>query len=140
MPNFYGDGKVTMSLMNQGTYPLYDVRVTIVDQDLFATLVKKSNDVSRDIGKIQNESENFYKIGNLGQNQSLWIAKFDLDPKLGERNFIMSLLARNGKVNEFMRLRWVNDHWSTAVKALNQKGVVEEDIDRDYPQDQRDFP
>jgi hypothetical protein len=125
MPTFFGDGKVTMLLMNQGKYPLYDVQATIVDGDLFATLVKNSNDVSRDIRTIQNQSQQVYKIGNLGEHQSSEFIKFDLDSKTGARNFTMYLLARNGQVNEWMSLRWVKDHWSVAVIALNQKGILE---------------
>lgn len=139
MPTFSGDGKVTMLLMNQGKYPLYDVQVTIVDGDLFAALVKSSNDVSRDIRAIQSQSQQVYKIGNLGEHQSSSFRGFDLDSKTGARNFTMYLLARNGQVNEWMSLRWVKDHWSVAVIALNEKGVLERHIGDDFPKGEREF-
>jgi hypothetical protein len=139
MPTFDGDGKVTMLLMNQGKYPLYDVQVTIVDGDLFAALIKNANDVSRDIRAIQNQSQRVYKIGNLGEHQSSWLPKFDLDPKTAARNFTMYLLARNGQVNEWMSLRFVKDHWSVAVIALNEKGVLERHIGDDFPTSEREF-
>jgi hypothetical protein len=135
MPAFKGDGKVTMLLLNQGNYPLYDVQVTISDGDLIAQRIKKSDDVSRDISAIYDQSQRIYKIGNLGRNQSSWLEGFDLDEKTGARNFTMYLLARNGQVNEFMRLRWVKNHWSVAVTALNKQGVLEEHIGEDFPED-----
>jgi hypothetical protein len=139
MPTFRGDGKVSMLLMNQGKYPLYDVQVTIVDGDLFAELVKKASDVSRDIGEIQNQSQQVHKIGNLGEHQSSWFTAFDLDSKTGARNFTMYLLARNGQVNESIKLRWVKDHWSVATVALNEKGVLERHIGDDFPKGEREF-
>jgi hypothetical protein len=139
MPTFAGDGKVTMFLMNQGKYPLYDVQITIVDGDLFAELVKKSSDASRDIQAISNQSQQIYKIGNLGEHQSSMFTKFDLDSKTGARNFTIYLLARNGQVNEWMSLRWVKDHWSVAVIALNQNAILERHIGDDFPKDEREF-
>jgi hypothetical protein len=56
-PTFKGDGKVTMLLLNQGKYPLYDVQVTILDGDLIEQKIKKSDNVSRDIGAIYNQSQ-----------------------------------------------------------------------------------
>jgi hypothetical protein len=139
MPSFVGDGKVTMLLMNQGKYPLYDVQVTIVDGDLSAALIKNSDDVSRDINTIQSQSQQIYKIGNLGEHHSSWLPKYDLDPKTGARNFTMYLLARNGQVNEWMSLRFVKNHWSVAVIALNEKGVLERHIGDDFPNNEREF-
>ena len=46
------------------------------------------------------------------------------------------MLARNGEVNEEVKLRFVEVKWAVAYKAYNQNGIISEKIDEDYPKDQ----
>ena len=130
------EAKLTLLLMNEGKYPLYNIQVTIFDGELFTALMKNSDNVPRDMGAIFDQSKRIIKVGDLGVSQLTEIGKFDLDPKVGTRNLTMYLLARNGQVNEEMHLRWIKGNWSVAFKAYNETGVLKENVTADYPRDQ----
>ena len=135
-PAFKGDGKLTMRLSNAGKYPIYGVHVTIIDQDLFSRLVKDSKDITSEVPAIYERSKNDFAIGDLGQNQVGDVMTYELDTKIGQRNFLIYSIARNGQVNEELRLRWINDRWLAAFKVYNDKGTLDETVGNNFPRDQ----
>jgi hypothetical protein len=143
IPLFTGTERISMSLHASGKYPIYDFQITIVDQDMFALLLKQFGGNSVDWEYVSKNAETTFTIGNMGPDHARMVADFALDKKTGTRNFVINFLARNGHVREEMRLRTVkdkwgieNERWVVALKAYNQQGILESKIDPEYPKDQ----
>jgi hypothetical protein len=138
LPTFWSRDKLRMLLMNKGKFPLYDLQVSIMDQDKYVEMVSKSANIEKDISEIEARTRAVFWIGNLGTDQGRYFPEIDLDSTKGQRNFLVYLLARDGQVNEELKLRWIRekDSWSVAFKVYSQKGILEEQIGKNYPSDQ----
>lgn len=135
MPTFYKNNKISFMVMNNSKYPLYDLQIKILDQDYFSKEVKKYkvSELSEHISSIYKASEKIIKIGNLGAMQATMdIAIYDLG-NAGSRNFSINSLARNGHVNQSIMMRENNKF---AVRIIGDKGLLYENVDPKFPQDQ----
>jgi hypothetical protein len=98
--------------------------------------VKDSKDITSEVPAIYERSKNDFAIGDLGQNQVGDVTTYELDTQIGQRNFLIYSIARNGQVNEELRLRWINDRWLAAFKVYNDKGTLDETVGNNFPRDQ----
>ena len=128
--------KLMMQLRTEGKYTIYDFQATILDRDLLTTLLAQSKYKNREIAEIFNKSQIVMPLGNLGPNQGKDITTYTLDPNIGHRSFLITLLARNGQLSEYLQLHWVKNWWEVAYKVFNEKGVLKENIGKNFPKDQ----
>ena len=145
MPEFSGfkpeqNEIIILGLQNMGDYTLYELKVTILDQDKFEGLLQLSKDIPNDIVRIHNDAQNIFNIGNIGAHQMTpYLTSYAIDPTIGKRNLLVEMYARNGYVRELIGLRWINNHWSFAYDATNSKGTQKKFVSKDYPKD-ANFP
>jgi hypothetical protein len=133
LPALYDKATLQMRLRTEGKYPLYGLQATILDQDLFETLVASSKDKRNEIAAIHDKSQHVARVGNLGPNQGETVATYMLDPNIGHRSFLITFIARNGQVTEYLKLYWVKDWWAIAYKVFNETGVLKEQIGENFP-------
>ena len=124
-------------VMTEGNYTIYDLQVTILDQNLFSSLVEEAKtqgeNLSLVIGEIHSKSQVVFPIGNIGPNQGRVIYPHTLDPNIGHYGFLINFVARNGAVNEFVKLFWINNWWQIAYRVMNDSGVLKELTSNDFP-------
>ena len=138
MPALSGkDHHLELAVTTEGNYTIYDLQVTILDQNLFSSLVEdaktQGKNLSLVIGEIHSKSQGVFPIGNTGPNQERVIYSRKLDPNVGHYGFLVNFVARNGAVTEFLKLFWVNNSWAIAYRVMNQSGVLKELIPNDFP-------
>lgn len=120
-------------LMSDGKYPLYDVNVRIVDLAKFSKLVKElPKPTIEDITK----SDYVFNVGNLTPNHATHLGRINL-PNMDEANFNIFITARNGSMNELLRMKRVAGEWFTAIKIHRLEGPTQillmEKIDDKFP-------
>jgi len=119
---------IIMQLTNAGDYPLYELRVSIVDEDKANSLVAQYKDSEealdddetkvKTLFRLNAESTTNYIVGTIGAHQIIpQLATFDLDEKTGKRTFLVEMNARNGYVQERIGLRFINNSWLAAYKT-----------------------
>jgi hypothetical protein len=136
---------IIMQLTNAGDYPLYELRVSIVDQDKVNSLITQykiqkgalddEDNKTKTLFRIHADSTTDYIVGTIGARQIIpQLATFDLDEKIGSRNFLIEMNARNGYVQERIGLRWINNSWLAAYKTVSNGKI--EVVPKGYPKDQ----
>jgi hypothetical protein len=138
LPAFSGKDTLDLMLLTEGKYTVYDLQVTILNQNLFSALVAESKDVAQDISEIQNRSQTVLPIiAALGPNRETTVASYKLDHnEESHKGFLIILDARNGHFVELIRMYWLNNWWSVAYKVISKTGVLKEEIAANFPKKQ----
>lgn len=131
-PNLNSNSSIIM-LVTEGKYPLYDVNVRIVDLVKFNEINKNlQNQTFEEIIK----SDLIYNAGNLTPKHALPLGRINL-PNEDEANFNIFITARNGSINELLRMKRINGEWFSAIKIYKIDGAEQklllEKIDDKYP-------
>ncbi len=105
-------------------YPLYDVKIEVLDVDKFSKIVAsaESNDLSakkQTLRKAKKEASTFIDVGNLGANQCLQNQiEFEMPLAVQKREFSISTSARNGNTKQKV----------TFIRVSDEKITVEEEL------------
>lgn len=118
-------------ILHEGKYPLYDVQARIADLDdekfkhpmTFETVF----------------ADKLINIGNVPPSMSLinpqWTVRNMSGSSLKRYNIFFT--ARNGYFTEQLRMAWKGDKWATAVRVRKADKTIFEEIDDDYPRNNR---
>ena len=90
-----------LGVIHDGQYPLYDVDIRIHDLEKAARLSGMS------ISERLAQTDTKWKVGNLGPRQSIMLQGWEL-PAADHQDYNIFISARNGFINQMLRLRRVN--------------------------------
>ncbi|MBV4551699.1 hypothetical protein HU742_011185 [Pseudomonas sp. SWRI102] len=123
----HGDDSSTWMAIHGGgdNYPVYRAKATIVDLDIFDATVA--------LGRAD-EADTHVSIGDLLPQSFKIVREHDVGSG-NARNFNIFMTAGNGRIQQKIRMRRVNDAWVQAIRVNNDSGVVLVRIDDDYPRD-----
>lgn len=122
---------VNFTASNQGSNPLYDLKIQITDQNRFKIEKKPT---SADI----NNQKILLDINTLGNSQGVNLKAYPIDPSWTSFSFMFEMSARNGTFLELIRFYKLKNHWITAIRlsgGADQK-VLFEEIHPEFPKDQ----
>ncbi|MDU9028689.1 hypothetical protein [Pseudomonas mediterranea] len=121
----HGDDSSTWMATHGGDddYPVYRAKATIVDLDIFDATVA--------LGRAD-EADTHVSIGDLLPQSFRIIRTHDLGD-VDARSFNIFMTAGNGRIQQKLRMRRVNDGWVQATRVNNNSGVVLLEIDDGYP-------
>jgi hypothetical protein len=117
-------------LLQKGRYPLTNVDVSIVQVDDFIHHLGSLNEITRDFTFSFVRRGSFVRI----------LTDYQVGPDEQSRAFNVTVVARNGRFSELVRLHRINGVWTTA-KLVDASyyggvtGVVLEEIDKGFPID-----
>ena len=114
-----------------GEYPLYDVSVRMWDPNDYNN-VPQNVDFEELIKKDRN-----FNLGNVSPHQARTLGRITL-PGSDNKDFALSIAARNGFVTELIKLRKVDGKWKAAYKVTKDEGkgepkVLFEQIESRFP-------
>lgn len=123
--------------VQHGSFPIYDVSARIVDLQLFeqkkATMTLKTL-LADDIN---------ISVGSMPVGTASMISPFPLGAGATRRDFNIFFSARNGLYTELLRLRKLEQKWTSAIRVQMREGkdekIVFEQIDPDFPKDELDW-
>ena len=118
-------------VIHQGEYPMYDVKVRIVDQDQWNKIGRTDTSL-----EALREAETYIEIGNLPPKRvSMPRLRWQM-PYRQEVNYLVEISARNGSVTELLRLRRVAGEWRWALRVtrdMEGKIPLVEEIEPEFP-------
>jgi hypothetical protein len=130
--NEAGKGEVYISHM--GKYPLYDLRINIIDIQKMVERLKEVKTGTR--SSVQDRS--WFNVGNLTPNSNGPLGlSWDL-PTTDRRDFTFHFYARNGRWGQSYKFRRVNGRLALAIRVERSDG--EDNSERLYEQVDDDFP
>jgi hypothetical protein len=125
------------SLKHEGTFPLYDVSITITDLDVF-------EQVKRDGLKWEEVLSNrrVYQIGNIPPDVSRPIGEMWQLPEKDYIRYNILISARNGFFSQRLRLRRMNGQWReativTTAATADAPQVLHKKVDAGFPLNQQ---
>lgn len=134
-----GDGSKdqgTLTAVNHGQYPLYDVQTRIVDLEKFGLI--KDNLTRERLA----QAETLIAVGNLAPKSAASLREWVL-PKAEKQSYNIFVNARNGFTAQLTRLRRVNGRWKSATKVMRvgDSGETESaplyvNVDPEFPRDE----
>ncbi len=130
------DNSVNFLLYHGGNYPLFDVRINVIDEDMLRAFVKLNP--NEDKYTLVNKSEIFFKeIGNLSTDGVVPLTNITLPINQDFKDYIVFIQARNGTITENIKFRKVNGIWLSAVRAKNDKThqQIYEEVSPNFPHD-----
>lgn len=128
MPERSSDTGMLMAF-HQGEHPLYDVAVRIVDLRKLKQILGNPS-----LASLAYADTNI-KIGNMIPSHVQTIQPWTLE-NAPEHSYNIFISARNGNFTQFLRLKKINNSWTSATKIMNTNGkILHEDIDENYPRD-----
>lgn len=122
-----------LMLIHQGKYPLYDVQLDILD-------VEKGDQLRMPltVEGVLAQAHTILNVGTMSPGQVRMSGRWHLPDGQGQR-YQVDILARNGVVNQSIRLQRVNSHWKQATKVTRRQGDVVvsllEKADPEFPRD-----
>jgi hypothetical protein len=122
-PNTWG-----LIAMNQGNYPLYDVNIRITD---LQQLAQANDPLSVSVAAIGKTVH----VGNMIPSQCNIVLTVDVK-NISELTFNIFFTARNGLFTQLLRLKKINDSWTSAIQVMNKDGdTIRELVDELFPRD-----
>lgn len=118
--------KRMLSVAHQGNYPVYDVKMSIMDKIKYKKLTRektKSGYATSDILKAQSDASIHFDLGNLppdstkplrNESENVFIDLSDLD----HLEFQVTINARNGFIYQDLILKKINEDWKKASRVL----------------------
>lgn len=113
-----------LSISHQGSYPLYDLTIRVVDLDKFN--LHSGNPLQAQ------DFEQTFSVGTLLPNQINNLCKLTISEQETSKNFNIFFSARNGMFHEQLRLKKINHEWVSALKVDRDKTLLEAVSDK-YP-------
>ena len=121
---YFGVEDGFLTLLSNGKYPMYDVKIRVVDLDKFET-------------KNIFESGTSFDIGNIPSGVAMMVSAWGLPKDKEKIRYNVFISARNGFFSQEVRLAKVNGKWKEALRVLkdNNKNLqpMYQDIPDDYP-------
>lgn len=127
----YSDGLIVPLINHKGKYPLYDIKLRLLDLDLFDEGIKLENN------EISDASSKYYNVGNLGPGAIQALQTF----KITEKELVKmkaDISARNGVFIEMIHARKTDKLWHFAIKVirLHDSKTLFEEIPKSFPKDE----
>lgn len=119
---------LTMVIVQNGKYPLYDVNIRIVDLEKISLL--QGNGLS--FFDAMNQSQATFNVGNIPASTAQMLGTHSLKNQTKFRINIF-IGARNGFVTQLVRLVKIDGLWSGAMKVERNGEILLEKIDPKYP-------
>ena len=120
-----------VTVIHQGEFPLYDVSIRMWDPN-------DSQECSCDVSLEEFTKKDLnFNLGNLSPNQVRILGRVTL-PEADEKEFALSIGARNGFVLELIKLRRIEGQWKAAYRVTKNEGEGETKIL--YEQAETGFP
>lgn len=154
MPTFLSKEREHVSLVvtSYGDYPLYDVKIEIIDIDKENqienqfTLEEKKENPGLVVGQLMKAHYNF-TVGNKIQGQGQIIpASYELNYNgLNKRRFAINVFARNGIFRQYLRMKKIGSDWVSAYRVRTSNGdnneikVLFSRIDEKYKEIENDW-
>ncbi len=136
-------------LVNAGTYPVYDVSVTVEDMERFLELSRAAPPTSSamQMGQFLAGAATVYPPRTIGPKKSMPLGMLqfpDSDTK-DYKAYNVDITARNCSVGQEIRFRRVEGEWKTAVKTLiihdfDKRSERKEMVDPKFPRDSTGKP
>lgn len=137
-----GSTGARVTIFHQGTFPLYDVNIRIVDLEIFQNLLNAGQQLTPE---TYMKADTVLNVGNLSPGLATTLMSQPII-NLGDRlqaKYNIFITARNGSFTELLRMRKINGRWQEAMKIerKNFSGenpralptLLKEKIDPDYP-------
>jgi hypothetical protein len=146
---------VELILIREGSYPIYDVLITIEDLGRGIKNAQQHNnreELKNYLSMLYSERHRVLSpivtqisVGNIGIRQvsPYWLPQkvYGVQPiqlKItgeDQQSYAINIAARNGRVNQTLLFRRVYGVWKKAVQVSFNGKTVKESIDRDFPRD-----
>jgi len=130
-------GLLQAFVLGKGKNPLSDLRIRIVDLDVFDKISQAGLNEEN-----MREAQRIYSFPLPTHYSGLLkpLYPFTLPPEEFSKRYNIFISARNGFFTENLRLRRVDKSWISAMRVTasyydKRTGIVLERIDRDFPQD-----
>lgn len=126
------------TLLSNGEAPLYDLTLSIYDQELAyetaETDLKRLKAEGKKMG-LGSSKESIKKvdIGNLSPNQSRPVYDFMFPEKADERNFVVTIVARNGSFRQPIRIYRESDNFNIESEIQKDGKVLEKFVEKKRP-------
>jgi hypothetical protein len=115
-----------LTVVHQGEHPVYDVNARIVD---LQKMEKIKDNLS--FQNIMQADTNLH-IGNMIKGTASTFAPFQLGSSM-ERGFNIFFSARNGLFTQLLRMKKINNKWTSATKVERDGKIIFEKIDKEFP-------
>lgn len=133
---------INIVVINEGSYPMYDVDIRIVDLKKFNQIVNdienRNIPASIDTFSAFEKADTNIHIGNLPPKMATKRKMlFEKPVNFNNVDFNIFISARNGSFTELLRIRNVNDTWKRAFKVFktgNKEVILKESVDPGFPQ------
>jgi hypothetical protein len=126
---------------NKGEYPLYDIRVQLIDADALEQPLVNT------LGESEKRGETF-NVGTIPANRTRYLT--DIEIKGTDRKrYGIRIWARNGYFGTSLHLKRLNGHWYRAWitkgfyatdQPLSDQRIFERKADGGYPKDEKGEP
>ena len=125
-----GNNIAWLIIKNPSNYPLYDISLVIVDNEMMRDLKNKGVSMQESFFKSLRNLGPF----NIGPSQVQLIKNWRVNSK-DKLNYAINATARNGSWFQSLRYKYNGKKWVEASQVKKDNKIVLENIDMEYPKD-----